>query len=290
MFFFICLTTVPQGVSGREYRTAALCHAAVVLGIERQIVDAPKGVTTNITPSSGTTIAIRIDSDGTVEHIGLPLFDTVIRQQSPSPVYDCMEYAALDRLFIFTENDLLLQKILFLRGAWKSVLEIKPSDTFSITTQDDKYYQLVWSRDSCEIINVVVPIDYELLSGSSRRELEKSFLHNVSHHRTAANFRLAKDIDSQLAKSDIEVDIQLSNYARHKINVTLPQWLSYCESLGCTTDIKYDDSDELFVKGYVMSRNAAMGYHHLLELTWQMESHSKVKGKALLFIPNYDKI
>ena len=290
MLFFISLIAASQGIAGREYRTAALCQAAAVLGIEHQIADAPKGVTTNITPPSGTTIVVRIDSEGTVEHIGLPLFSTIIRQQSPSPVYDCMEYAALDRLFIFTENDLLLQKIIFLKGAWESIIGIKPSDIFSITTQDDKYYQLVWSRDSCEIINVVVPIDYELLSGSSRRELEKSFVHDVSRHRVATNFSPAKEIDSQLAKSNIEVDIQLSSYARHTINVTLRQWLSYCESLGCTTDIKYDDSDELFIKGYVMSRNAAMGYHHLLELTWQMESHSKVKGKALLFIPNYDKI
>ena len=290
LLFFISLIMVPQGVAGREYRTSALHQAASVLGIEEQISNAPEGVTTSITLSSGKTISVRINNNGAVEHIGLPIFSQELRRQTPYPVYDCIEYAALDRLFILTENDFLLQKIIFLRGEWKSVLGIKPSDSFTITTHDNKYYQLVWSRNNCELINMVIPVDYELLSGSNRRELEQSFVHNVVRHCEATNFNLTEDIDSQLAKSDIEVDILLSDYARHNISVTLQQWLSYCENLGCTTDIKYDDSDELFSKGYVVSHNAAMGYHHLLELTWQTEIHSKIKGKALLFIPNNDKI
>jgi hypothetical protein len=284
------LVLLPQGLSGKEYRTSALRQAAVALGIEHQISNAPKNSTTNITLSSDTTIAVRIDNNGMVEHIGLPIFSADIRQQHPSPVYDCIEYAALDRLFVLTKNDLLIQKIKFIKGAWKSFLTVKSSDVFTITTQDNKFYQLAWSRDNSEILNVVVPIDYELLNGCNRRELEQSFVRNVVHHRAAVNYQLPKDIDSQLARSDMEVDIQLSDYARHNVSVTLRQWLSYCEGLGCTTDIKYDDSGELLSKGYVMSYNSAMGYHHLLELTWQTDIQSKVKGKALLFIPNYDKI
>ena len=217
-----------------------------------------------------------------------------MRKQTPSPVYDCLEYAALDHSAIHTENDLLLQKIKFYKGSWQTLLGVLPTDACSITRQDDKYYQLVWSRNGRETVNVVVPIDYELLSVCNRREIEKNFMHDVSHYQAAANAALSQDIDPQLAKADLCLDMSLSSYSRKTVNVTLKQWITYCESQGCTTSIKYDDSDETVIKGYVLSRNDAMGYHHLLELTWTMEdlsqSSPKIKGKALLYIPNNDKI
>lgn len=293
MLCIVCmLLAVPQGIVGREYRTTLLRQAAATLGIERQIAKADKDATTQIVTPSGTTVSVRIDGNGMVEHIGLPLFHSAMRKQTPSPVYDCLEYAALDRHVIHTENDLLLQKIKFYKGSWQALLDIQPTDACSITNQSDKYYQLVWSRNGRETVNVVVPIDYELLSVSNRREIEKNFVHNVTRYHAASKAALSKDIDPQLAKADLHLDMSLSSYARKTISVTLRQWISYCESQGCTTSIKYDDSDEAVIKGYVLSRNDAMGYHHLLELTWTMEdlsqSSPKIKGKALLFIPNND--
>ena len=293
-FCIFLLMAIPLGIVGRDYRTSVLRHAAEKLGIEQQIEKAAKGKTSGITTSSGTTIVVRIDSYGIVEHIGLPLFSTVMRKQTPSPVYDCLESALLDRCVILTENDLLLQKIRFYKGSWETLLDILPSDACSITTQDNKYYQLVWNRNAREIANVVVPIDYELLSVSSRRELEKKFVHFIARYNTASKFTLSKDIDLQLAKAHLQVDMNLSSYERQTVNLTLRQWISYCESQGCTTSIKYVDSDEEIVKAYVLEQNDAMGYHHLLELNWQMgeldSSNPQGKGKALLFIPNNDKI
>lgn len=295
MLCIVCmLLAVPQGIASRDYRTSLLRQAAATLGIERQIAKADKGTTTLVDTPQGTTVIVRIDNNGMVEHIGLPLFHSTMRKQTPSPVYDCLEYAALDHSAIHTENDLLLQKIKFYKGSWQTLLSIQPTDACSITNQSDKYYQLVWSRNGRETVNAVVPIDYELLSVSSRREIERNFVHNVTRYHAVPKGALSQDIDPQLAKADLHLDMSLSSYARKTISVTLRQWISYCESQGCTTSIKYDDSDETVIKGYVLSRNDAMGYHHLLELTWTMEdlsqSSPKIKGKALLFIPNNDKI
>lgn len=295
MLCIVCfLLALPQGIASMEYRTSLLHQAAATLGIERQIAKAGKGITTRIVTPSGTAVIVRINRNGRVEHIGLPLFNTVMRQQTPSPVYDCLEYAALDRHVIHTENDLLLQKIKFYKGSWQTLLDIQSTDACSITNQSDKYYQLIWSRNGRETVNVVVPIDYELLSVCNRREIEKDFVQEVARYHAALKGALSKDIDPQLAKADLHLDMSLSSYARKSISVTLRQWISYCESQGCTTSIKYDDSDESVIKGYVLSRNDAMGYHHLLELSWTMEelskSSPKIKGKALLFIPNNDKI
>lgn len=293
MLCIVCmLLAVPQGIASRDYRTSLLRQAAASLGIERQIAKAGKDVTTQIVTPSGTTVCVRIDSNGMVEHIGLPLFNAVMRQQTPSPVYDCLEYTALDRHVIHTENDLLLQKIKFYKGSWQTLLDIQPTDACSITNQSDKYYQLVWSRNGRETVNVVVPIDYELLSVCNRREIEKIFVHDVTRYHAASKDTLSQDIDPQLAKANLHLDMSLSSYERKTISITLRQWISYCESQGCNTSIKYDDSDEVIIKGYILSRNDAMGYHHLLELTWKMEdlsqSSPKIKGKALLFIPNND--
>ena len=292
MSVFILLV-IPQGITGMDYRTSTLRQAAEKLGIEKQIAKVTKGKTTGIVTPSGTTVVVRINSQGMVEHIGLPLFNAVMRKQTPSPAYDCLEYAALDRHIIHTENDLLLQKIKFYKGSWQKLLDVLPTDVCSITNQSNKYYQLVWNRDGRETVNVVIPVDYELLSVCNRREIENNFVHDVVHYQAASKGTLSKDIDPQLAKADLHLDMSLSSYARKTLNVRLRQWILYCESLGCTTSIKYDDSDETAIKGYVVSRNDAMGYHHLLELTWTMEDLSqstpKIKGKALLFIPN-DKI
>ena len=68
--------------------------AATKLNMEQQIDNAFAGTTSTVTLASGQAVAVRIGADGEVEHIGLPLFSDMMRQQKPSPIYDCIEYAA----------------------------------------------------------------------------------------------------------------------------------------------------------------------------------------------------
>lgn len=189
-----CLLALPQGVAAREYRTVALQKAALVLGIEQQIDNAGRATTTQIQTSAGKTVAVRLDDRGRVMHIGIPLFSTDMRYQKPSPVYDCLEYAALDRNIILSENDLQLQKIQFFKGSWATLMDVVPTDACSIGTLNTKFYQVKWSRNGVEIVNLVVPIDYELLSNSSRRELETNLVREMGNqHVRRPSFQLSED-------------------------------------------------------------------------------------------------
>ena len=354
------LMMVSQAVPAREYRTSALRSAAAKLGIKNQIDNALSNTTTNIIVSDNKTVTIRLDEYGNVSHIGLLLFSPEMRKQRYSPVCDCLEYAALDRCFLLSENDLLLQKIKFFKGSWYTVYGIQPTDACSIGTLDDRFYQVIWKRNGTDIVNIVIPVDYELLSNCSRRELEtnllrdiiqqpiksqqyclptellqrtekddvyvlpgKSFLmdgltrntyyrkgkarqqeDNVSYEgeemnviidqrypaETMANLLL--NLDSQLPDVELHLDIRLSSTSRQNLNITLRQWISYCENEGCIPYFSYDDTETSYVKGYLLMHNEGMGYNHLLTLKCSIEDliseTPSFTGKALLYIPNIE--
>ena len=355
-----CLLAIPQGVAGRGYRTVALQKAASVLGIERQIDAADKGTIIQIQTDACKTVAVRIDEQGRVVHIGIPLFSDYMRQQKPSPVYDCLEYAALDRNVILSENDLQLQKIQFFKGSWSTIMDVMPTDACSVGLLNEKYYQVIWSRNGYEQVNLVLPLDYELLSNSSRRELESNLVREVgnqlvkrpsfylseellqrsgkdnvyvlpgetvlmkgltrnTYYRTSVVSQQVGDAtyeeermsilvdrdfpaetmanllvsaNPQLPDAAMRLDVQLSNYSKETMNVTLRQWTSYCEDQGCKAYFVFDDSEGTVVKGYLLMHNEAMGYNHLLTLTCHKNDLTSeiplFTGKALLFIPNVE--
>ena len=285
-----CLLIIPLGVASREYRCQTLQTAAMKLDMEQQIDKAFAGTTSTVTLASGQTVTVRIGADGEVEHIGLPLFSDIMRQEKPSPVYDCIEYAALDRSLIHSENDLLLQKILLFNGTWQTVCGIQPTDECSISLRDNKAWQVIWQRDGSEIVNIAVPVDYELLSLSSRREQEQHFVRNMANHPDNAKSDFFLSSALQLANATIHLEMLLSNYSQQTTDITVRQWVAYCESQGCTPYYINDDTEGAVARGYLHMRNEAMGYHHLLEFSCPAEelnnAQPKLRGKAHLFIPN----
>ena len=285
-----CLLAIPHGVVSREYRCRMLQTAATKLNMEQQIDNAFAGTTSTVTLASGQAVAVRIGADGEVEHIGLPLFSDMMRQQKPSPIYDCIEYAALDRSLIHSENDLLLQKILLLNGTWQTVCNIQPTDECSISLRDNKAWQVIWRRDGSEIINMAVPVDYELLSLSSRRELEQHFVRNMASHPDNVKSDFFLSSAPQLANATIHLEMLLSNYSQQTTDISVRQWVAYCESQGCTSYYINDDTEDAVARGYLHMRNEVVGYHHLLEFSCPVEelnsAQPKLRGKAHLFIPN----
>lgn len=206
LLIVLCLLVISQDVTSRDYRIQTLRTAALKLGLEQQIEQAATGATSILTTQNGQTVAVRISERGRVEHIGLPLFNDAMRQQKPSPVYDLLEYAALDRNIILTENDLQLQKIQFFKGSWSSLMDVLPTDACSLGTVSDKFYQVVWGRNDNEIINLVIPIDYELLSNSSRRELETNLVREMgSQHVRRPSFHLVEELLQRTENDSIYV-------------------------------------------------------------------------------------
>lgn len=202
----LSLLVISQDVTSREYRTQALRTAAVKLGLEEQIEQIAPGTTSIFAAQNDQTVAVRISDENKVEHIGLPLFNEVMRQQQPSPVYDCVEYAALDRNLLHTENDLLLQKIQLFTGSWQTVSAILPTDECSIGFRYEKVYQVTWTRDGEVIVNMAVPVDYELLMNSSRRELEQNLANDVvKQHVKCFPYHLAEELLQCTEKEGIYV-------------------------------------------------------------------------------------
>lgn len=206
MFIALCLLVIPQSIISMDYRTQALRAASVTLNLEQDINRCVIGQTSTIILPSGQAIVVRIDEDGMVEHIGIPLFSDFIRQKKPSPVYDCIEYAVLDRCLIHTENDLLLQKIQLLKGSWQTVCDILPTDECMIDNWNEKVYQVTWRRNGMEIVNLKLPVDYELLYISSRRELEKIFADEVERqHVKRFPYHLVEELLQRKENDDIYV-------------------------------------------------------------------------------------
>lgn len=288
----LCLLVIPLSVTCRDYRTQTLRAAAMKLGVEHEIDLASSGSTSTIVLSSGQSIVVRISEEGVVEHIGLPLFSDIMRQQQPLPVYDCIEYAALDRSLIHTENDLLLQKIQLFKGSWKTISTIGPADECSIMLRDEKAYQVVWQRDGHELVNMAIPVDYELLSLSSRRELERTFVRDILRHPDKVQSDVLLASAPQLANATMCLKMVLSDYSQQTIDISVRQWVAYCERQGCTPYYISDDTEGTVATSYLHMRNQAMGYHHLLELSCPVaeldNAEPKLQGKAHLFIPNID--
>jgi hypothetical protein len=165
------------------------------LGIKADIKKLPNGNVSELVTSADERLVVCKDEKGQVTHIGLKLFSNEIRKQMPSPVYNCIEYAALDRRYRLSENDLLLQKIKLVTGSWKDVYGLLPTDGCSVSIINDKHYMVKWSREGKDLLTMAIPIDYELLNHSSRREMERAVLNSLSQVRPVA--RVAHPIDEK---------------------------------------------------------------------------------------------
>ena len=75
-------------------------------------------------PTQAKALTIRQDENGTIEHIGIPLFSDEMRTLLPSPIYDYLEFAALDHKYHINENTLQQQNIKFHNGSWNSLVQL----------------------------------------------------------------------------------------------------------------------------------------------------------------------
>jgi len=84
----------------KAYKAEHLKTAALAMGVANQLEQAATG-TVMLSAQDGLTIAARINEQGIVEHIGLPMFSEEIRTLIPSPIYDFLEYAVLNKKYNF---------------------------------------------------------------------------------------------------------------------------------------------------------------------------------------------
>ncbi|MBR4367409.1 MAG: hypothetical protein IKP43_11600 [Bacteroidaceae bacterium] len=154
-------------------------------------------------------IVVRFSSKGEIEHIGIPLFSQEIRLLQPSPVYDFLEYATLDRLFKVNDNTLKLDEVKFTKGNWNQLPGILGrSDGCSIINLDDQSYQVEWLKDGQNVLAMQFPINYELLANSEREEMEKRFVKELKAYTYEGKGAADVDATNLIRTDDPDVFVQ----------------------------------------------------------------------------------
>ena len=121
-------------------------------------------------------LKIRQGMRGYVEHIGIPLFAQEYEADCPLPVFDCLEYLTLCCHFNMMENDLPLADLKFFLGNWEDLVRIGERKTVTTEIVKDNYYLVRWQENNKPIVELALPINYELLSCMSRKELYEVFV------------------------------------------------------------------------------------------------------------------
>lgn len=214
--YTICSILLLQAysLSAQEYAANHLQAAGHKLNISTQLT---KGAVSDTLSIQGQPIIVRKDSQGRVEHIGIPLFNAYIRSLQPSPIYDYLEYAALDKKFHISENTLHFNKLKFSKGNWDTLFLLGDTTTCNINNLDDKAYIVQWKKAGNVILELSFPVDYELLANSSRREIETSFINGLKNYK-AQGAQHEQAIDSTILKKYAVQGIYVKEGSNYAIN------------------------------------------------------------------------
>ncbi|MDD6493331.1 MAG: hypothetical protein PUF55_01580, partial [Bacteroidales bacterium] len=128
-------------LQAQEYKTALLKSAAEKLGLQIMQDSIMPDSIHFFTAKDGRKICVRTNPMGQIEHIGIPLFNKGMRFLQPSPVYDFLEFALINKKYTVTPNQLYLSKVIFKKGNWDTLLNGNlEKQNCSIENMDDKLY------------------------------------------------------------------------------------------------------------------------------------------------------
>ena len=210
--------------AAQYFKDSRLEKAARALGIMDSIRTDALSYTyyINNIKNGGQPLKIRQGRKGYVEHIGIPLFSEEYVTACPSPVFDCLEYLTLCQQYHLVKNTLPLADIKFFHGSWEELCHIGDQKTVSVETVKEKYYLVKWQENDRTIVELALPINYELLNCMSRKELNDDFV------------RKLKDSESGNAMPVDYLQAQQSQYIIPEITEN-----QNIDSLGC---LIYDSS------------------------------------------------
>lgn len=135
----------------------------------------------------GNVVTICVDDAGCVRHIGYKLFAPEIKTMYPSDVYNFLERYTLEMnlesdIYEY-EQKLKDDKVHVVSGSIDgSIKRINPEVAFSTDRVDDMGYSVAWNDNGNEVFNVFFPINYELLLGMPKVEIERK-MHGLLSNR-----------------------------------------------------------------------------------------------------------
>lgn len=200
--FTIAIAIVSLSLSAQNYKADRLRKAAEVLNLQLCPDSLLPDTTIFLTAKDGRNICLRTSPMGDVEHIGIPLFSDVMRLLQPSPVYDFLEYAVLNRKYKVNPNQLYLSKVVFKIGSWETLLREKLSEcACAIENREDKLYIVTWKREDKDVAVIGIPIEYELLNNDTRRNMEKAFVNELE----GTNIPIKRQNSSAVNEDDLSI-------------------------------------------------------------------------------------
>lgn len=130
------------------------------------------------------------------------VFHPEIRSANPSPVYDFVEryFAELEAckdvelLRLKMKDD----KVEVLEGSLAAIRTITPETPFALNRMGDSFYQLTWQNGSKPLLTLRFPVNYELLLGMPKVEIEKKMKSLISDTEQQAPVAEAEEQEYEL--------------------------------------------------------------------------------------------
>lgn len=180
---FMCAASVGTAQVKTTFQNEELRRVAT--GLRLDSLDTLK-VGNSVIEKDGKRLVVRRAANGKVEHIGISLFPTEMRQQGNGTVMDFLESALLCNTFHLTQNKLKYVDVKFLKGGWQQMLTLSPTAVCTLGLVDGKAYQIVWSEGDVEKVNVVLPVKYDMILNVPRKELEHNFMRDLREYEPKA--------------------------------------------------------------------------------------------------------
>lgn len=192
--FMVFVALVSDAQDKLLFKTDDLKRVAVELKLDS--LDTLRAGSTIIQKGQRTLIVRKADT-GMVEHIGISLFPKAYRQQANGTVLDFLESGLLCNVYQLTKNQLKYMDAKFVKGSWNQMLTLSTSASCSISMINNKAYQVTWKEGNVEKINLLIPIKYDFLMNTPRKELESNFIRDLKAYKIK---RMVKDCNIDVAK------------------------------------------------------------------------------------------
>lgn len=128
-------------------------------------------------------LTIRVNRWNEIEHIGLLLFPSRLREMKPMPIYDFLERYLLARNATPTNSEhgvkMGWDNVYFAIGNAKTALQIDTTTAFSESHVDLHVYKAAWTSGGKKLLEVSFEMDWQLLSGCNAIELEQQLFRNL---------------------------------------------------------------------------------------------------------------
>lgn len=177
LLLLLTIACASLNLSAQMYGADRMKRAADKLDLKVATAALSPDTTLSLVAKDGQKLCLRTGRKGEIAHIGIPLFNEVMRYLQPSPVYDFLEFALLNWKYKITDNRLYLSKVLFRQGTWETLLREHLSEYgCSVENKDDKLYVVSWKDNDRVVAALGIPIEYELLNNDTRRNIERAFI------------------------------------------------------------------------------------------------------------------